>query len=145
MLKARDQKQLDYESLTEYLKRYGDEKNRLEMPSQFSRKSPKEFFRTKMDGLRGKDRETSRIERLEKVNKRIEELQEECQTEKAVWQEFDGQAIRENDIFGKIRRAEIQENLREFVDSQVDFYRGMVDAWQDVNSRNQHEDSDETE
>jgi sorting nexin-4 len=72
-LKQRDQKQIDFESLSGYLNHLIAEKERLENPGR-SNSSLSSFFRDKFDEIKGGDPERTRQERIVKLEHKIQEV-----------------------------------------------------------------------
>jgi sorting nexin-4 len=77
VLRLRDQKQLDFEELSDYLSGVSAERDRLSAlisGRAGSRAGLGQFLREKVDALRGADDDRSRVERMDKLDKKIKEV-----------------------------------------------------------------------
>jgi sorting nexin-4 len=78
VLKLRDQKQLDFEELSEYLNGVTMERNRLAAVISGHATSSGQgigaYLRDRMDSLRGADDDRTRVERMKKLDTRIKEV-----------------------------------------------------------------------
>ncbi|CAD6887297.1 unnamed protein product [Tilletia caries] len=89
VLKLRDQKQIDFEELVDYLSGVVAERDRLaSLASPYGaghgqggvRSGITGFLRDRVDSLRGVDEERTRVERMQRLDGRIQELQEAVTT-----------------------------------------------------------------
>jgi sorting nexin-4 len=78
VLKLRDQKQLDFEELSDYLSNVTAERDRLAAVINGHAGSTglglSAYLKEKMDALRGADDDRSRVERMKKLDTRIKEV-----------------------------------------------------------------------
>ena len=78
VLKLRDQKQMDFEELTDYLSNATNERDRLSAVISGHAGSTGlgigSYFREKVDALRGVDDDRSRVEKMRKLDGRIKEV-----------------------------------------------------------------------
>ena len=77
VLRLRDQKQLDFEELSDYLSGVTAERDRLSAlisGRAGTRAGLGQFLREKVDALRGADDDRSRVERMDKLDKKIKEV-----------------------------------------------------------------------
>lgn len=134
LLKTREQKQLDFEGLTDYLQKASSERDHLASNNPYSygtsSLNPAAFIRTKMEDIRGVDHETARQERLRKLELRIEELHREVGNAKQQSDMFDEQVVREVADFERIKAMEFRDSLGALAARHVDFYRSVIDTWQ---------------
>jgi sorting nexin-4 len=80
LLKAREQKQLDFEQLTEYLTKSTTDRDLLASSHGSSGLTgPGGFIRSKIEDVRGVDHEQSRRERVRRLELRIDELTKEVE------------------------------------------------------------------
>jgi len=135
LLKAREQKQLDYEQLTEYLNKSTVDRDML--ASGYHGTSgggplagPTSFLRSKLEDVRGVDHEQSRRERQRKLELRIEELTAEVEHAKATSEMFDEEVVREVADFERIKRAEFKHQFGAFADAHIDFYDAVGAIWE---------------
>ncbi|KAI9796866.1 MAG: intercellular trafficking and secretion [Piccolia ochrophora] len=131
LLKTREQKQLDFEGLTDYLNKAATDRDIL--ASAHGSTGPtgaKSFLRSKLEDVRGVDHEQSRRERVRKLELRIEELTQEVETAKKTSEAFDEEVVREVADFERIKAVEFRDTLGAFADAHVEFYRSTVDTWE---------------
>ena len=78
VLKLRDQKQMDFEELTDYLSNATNERDRLSAVISGHAGSTGlgigSYLREKVDALRGADDDRSRVEKMRKLDARIKEV-----------------------------------------------------------------------
>ncbi|RDL33309.1 uncharacterized protein BP5553_08748 [Venustampulla echinocandica] len=129
LLKAREQKQLDFEQLTEYLTKSTSDRDILASPGG-SLSSTAGFIRSKIEDVRGVDHEQSRRERLRKLELRIEELTREVEEAKKTTEAFDEEVVREVGDFERIKRIEFKTQFRALADTHVEFYGNTIDIWE---------------
>jgi sorting nexin-4 len=118
LLKSRDQKQLDFEALTDYLSRTSHERDLLSSPHTGSN-----FLRNKVEDMRGIDHEQSRKDRLRKHEIKIQDLTKEVEHAKLLSEAFDQEVEREGQGFESIRGGEMKVTLGELADAKVEFFR----------------------
>jgi sorting nexin-4 len=123
LLKSRDQKQLDFEVLTDYLSKTSHERDILSSPHTSSN-----FIRNRMEDMRGIDHEQSRKDRLRKLEVKIQDLTREVEHSKLLSEAFDHEVEREGQEFEKIRGGEMKVTLGELADAKVEFFR-KVHSW----------------
>ncbi|BFZ62228.1 intercellular trafficking and secretion [Saitoella coloradoensis] len=124
LLKQRDQKQMDYEGLMEFLQKTTIERDQLASSHHTS------FIRGKVEDLRGVDHEQSRKDRLKKLEFRIEELKNETETARLTTEAFDEEVIKEAEIFEEIKAREMRSTLREYAVANVRFYQKTIEQWE---------------
>lgn len=138
LLKAREQKQLDYEQLTEYLNKSSVERDALQSASASSSYygsgglagGASGFLRSKLEDVRGVDHEQARRERQRKLELRIEELTREVEEAKRMSEMFDDEVVRETVDFERIKRGEMRGEFRALADAHVEFYDGCIGVWE---------------
>ncbi|KAK2589609.1 intercellular trafficking and secretion, partial [Conoideocrella luteorostrata] len=128
LLRAREQKQLDYEQLTEYLNKSTVERDSLQ--SGYASSGAGSFIRSKIEDVRGVDHELARRERQRKLELRVEELTNEVERARATSDMFDDEVVREVTDFERIKRAEFKAQLGGLADAHVSFYGEVIDTWE---------------
>lgn len=131
LLKAREQKQLDYEQLTEYLNKSSADRDML--ASGYGRSSGSGaagFIRTKIEDVRGVDHEQARRDRLRRLEIRIDELTRESESARKMSDMFDEEVVKEVTDFDRIKRIEFKGQLGRLADAHVSFYDETIDVWQ---------------
>lgn len=137
LLKAREQKQLDYEQLTEYLNKATADRDSLAQGGHGHGYSAGPlggaggFIRSKIEDVRGVDHEQARRDRQRKLELRIEELTGEVENARMEADEFAEQVVREVASFDKIKKVEFKRQFGGLVDAHIDFYGGVINVWEE--------------
>lgn len=129
LLKSREQKQLDYEGLTEYLNKASYDRDTL-ASSPYASQGPTGFIRSKIEDVRGVDHEQSRRERVRKLEMQIEKLVREVEIARTTTEAFDGEVVREVQDFERIKAVEFKDCLGALADKHIDFYTGTIETWE---------------
>lgn len=129
LLKAREQKQLDYEQLTEYLNKSTTERDTLQS-GHGSGGGAGGFLRAKIEDVRGVDHEQARRERARKLELRVEELTHEVESARKTSDMFDDEVVKEVADFERIKRIEMKTQLGGLADAHVEFYGHVADIWE---------------
>lgn len=133
LLKAREQKQLDFEQLTEYLNKSSAERDVLASGGYSSGGAlggAGGFIRSKIEDVRGVDHEQSRRERLRKLELRIEELTVEVERAKKMSELFDEEVVKEVVDFERIKRVEMKRQFASLAQSHTEFYDSTIEVWE---------------
>lgn len=128
LLKAREQKQLDHEQLTEYLNKSTMDRDAL--ASGYGSSGAGGFIRSKLEDVRGVDHEASRRERLRKLEIRIDELTTEAERASKTSEMFDEEVVKEVVDFERIKRIELKQQFGALASAHVDFYGGVINVWE---------------
>ncbi|CAD6902955.1 unnamed protein product [Tilletia laevis] len=138
VLKLRDQKQIDFEELVDYLSGVVAERDRLaSLASPYGaghgqggvRSGITGFLRDRVDSLRGVDEERTRVERMQRLDGRIQELQEAVTTAHDTSIAFNAEMVREADIFNMAKAQEMKELLGTLADGQIELYRSAMESF----------------
>lgn len=139
VLRLRDQKQLDFEELTDYLSSVVTERDRLASLS-----SPYGaghglggvrgtgiggYLRDRVDSIRGIDEERTRVERMARLDGRISELQDAVTTSHDVNVAFSNEVQREHRIFNMAKDREMKDLTSTYVNGQIEMYQRGMDVW----------------
>ena len=133
LLRTREQKQLDFEGLTDYLQKASQERDTLASHAQYGTSSslnPATFIRNKVEDIRGVDHETARRERARRLELRIEELNREVDIAKSTSEMFDTQVMKEVDDFERIKGLEFRYSLGTLAEKNIEFYKGTIETWE---------------
>ncbi|KAI1378683.1 hypothetical protein F4677DRAFT_411627 [Hypoxylon crocopeplum] len=134
LLKAREQKQLDHEQLTEYLNKSTVDRDALASGYGYGSTGALGgaggFIRSKIEDVRGVDHEASRRDRLRKLEMRIDELTAEAERAKKTSEAFDEEVVKEVVDFERIKRVELKRQFGGLADAHVDFYSGVASVWE---------------
>lgn len=123
LLKLREQKQNDLVTLVESLNKTVHEKDNVVAGRS-------NFLRNKIEDVRGVDHETSRKERLYKLESKIEGLRQEVDNAKKNTKTFQEISFTEADIFENIKQAELKKTLTSLTDSHINFYQRVITQWE---------------
>ena len=146
LLKVREQKQLDFEALTEYLTKSANDRDILASqhgpPSLSS--GAGSFIRGKIEDVRGVDHEQSRRDRLRKTEMQIERLTREVEESKTMSEAFDDQVMLEVAEFERIKAYEFRDTLGALAEAELQFYKGTISTWEEFVSKMEKEKGGET-
>ena len=131
LLKMREQKQLDFEGLTEYLTKAVQDRDTLASAQSGSGLvGPGSFIRSKIEDVRGVDHERSRRERVRRLELSIEKLTKDVEDAKRLSERFDEEVVREVGDFERIKAVEFRDTLGGLAVRHVDFYLGVMGTWE---------------
>lgn len=135
LLKAREQKQLDYEQLTEYLNKSTADRDMLASGyhgygSGSALGGAGGFIRSKIEDVRGVDHEQARRDRQRKLELRIDELTREVEVARNEADHFADQVVHEVDNFEWIKRVEFKRQFGGLADAHIDFYGDVIKIWE---------------
>ena len=131
LLKTREQKQLDFEGLTEYLAKAAADRDILASPHHSNTLSPTNFVRAKLEDMRGVDHEAAKRERLRKLELQIERLTEEVESARKTAEMFDEEVVKEVADFERIKAFEFRDTLGTLAEKHTSFYEGIIDTWEE--------------
>ena len=127
LLKTREQKQLDFEGLTEYLNKAAQERDTLANHGSLGASG---FLRQKIEDVRGVDHEQSRRERQRKLEVQISRLTTEVETAKKTSEAFDEEVVKEVADFERIKAVEFRDTLGSLADANIDFFKNNIEIWE---------------
>lgn len=135
LLRLREQKQVDFEALTEYLAKAAGERDALASQHGGGGASlaagPGNFLRSKLEDVRGVDHEQARRDRLRRTELQIERLTREVDGAQTTSAAFDEQVVVEVAEFERIKACEFRETLGALAAAEMSFWRGTVDTWEE--------------
>ncbi|KAF7793388.1 hypothetical protein EIP86_004500 [Pleurotus ostreatoroseus] len=136
VLKLRDQKQMDFEELSDYLSGLTSERDRLAAVISGRAGSTGlglgAYIKDKVDALRGADDDRSRVEKMRKLDGKIKELQEAVTTAHETSDAFSEETLREQKIFQYAKESEMKEMLGNLADGQIEFYKAAMEEWERI-------------
>lgn len=127
LLKTREQKQLDFEGLTEYLTKAVNERDTLASGPSMGASG---FIRAKIEDVRGVDHEASRRERVRKLEVQIRRLQDEVEGAKKTSEAFDEEVVKEVSDFERIKAIEFRDTLGGLADANCTFFQNTIETWE---------------
>ncbi|EGF78759.1 hypothetical protein BATDEDRAFT_35712 [Batrachochytrium dendrobatidis JAM81] len=130
VLKARDQKQVEHEELTNWLLSHQVDRDR----TMSTGKSPgiTGFFKDKINDLKGVDPEKARQIRLVKLDAKIEELKDAVGQSSITAEAFSKQVVREIDGFQAVKIQDFNKHLQDYIDAQLVYHEKSMAFWEDM-------------
>ncbi|KAF9814185.1 hypothetical protein IEO21_05254 [Rhodonia placenta] len=136
VLKLRDQKQMDFEELSDYLSGVTTERDRLAAVINGHAGSTGlgigAYLKDRVDALRGADDDRSRVEKMRKLDGRIKELQDAVTTAHETSDAFSDEVLREQTVFQHAKETEMKEMLGNLADGQIEFYKASMEEWERI-------------
>ncbi|KAF5388458.1 hypothetical protein D9757_004630 [Collybiopsis confluens] len=154
VLKLRDQKQLDFEELSDYLSGVSSERDRLAAiisgHAGSSGLGLGAYLKDRVDAIRGADDDRSRVEKMKKLDVKIKEasisfrcarynllisspqLQEAVTTAHETSDAFSDETLREQHVFQRAKETEMKEMLGNLADGQIEFYKAAMEEWERI-------------
>ncbi|KAJ2158137.1 intercellular trafficking and secretion [Coemansia sp. RSA 552] len=133
MLKARDQKQAEFEDLTEFLQQTTTERDRLtNYQSAAGVTAVANFIKGKVRDLRGVDPAVSRQQRIERLAERIVELESAVESSQEGLEIFSDVMLEDYDVFSHIKQHDFKRAFSALAASHIEFYSRAVDIWKAV-------------
>ena len=129
LLRTREAKQLDFESLSEYLAKSAAERDSM-ASQQGAGLGASGFLRSKVEDFRGIDHEQARRQRVRKLEVEIERLTMEVENSKRATEAFDEHTVKEVSDFERIKSVEFKDTLGDLADAHVDFFQGTIETWE---------------
>ena len=141
LLKLREQKQIDFEALTDYLNKAANERDTLlsQHGSTSISSGAASFIRNKVEDVRGVDHEQSRRDRIRKTEMSIERLTREVDDAKNTSEAFDEQVVNEVNEFERIKSCEFKDTLGGLADAQMRFWHQAIETWEEFASTMEEE------
>ncbi|KAI8069980.1 hypothetical protein BC940DRAFT_271458 [Gongronella butleri] len=130
VLKLRDQKQLDFEELSEYLQNTLKERDRAVHGADGNNLTG--YLTGKLNEVRGADMDKIRRERVLRLDDRIRELKDAIEQSNEVSNAFSDQVKKENEYFTRGNTLEMHAALQTYANAKVDFYQHGIDTWKGV-------------
>ncbi|KAJ2368443.1 intercellular trafficking and secretion [Coemansia sp. RSA 2611] len=133
LLRQRDQKQAEFEDLTEYLQQTAAERDRLaNHQSAVGVSAVTNFIKGKVRDLRGVDPAISRQQRIENLGARIGELEAAVDASRGDSAVFSELVAEEYEVFGRIKQHDFKRAFGALASSHIEFYSRAVDIWRAV-------------
>lgn len=136
LLKTREQKQLDFEGLTDYQSKAVSERDNLASNNSaiathgLTPSAATAFLRQKVEDVRGVDHEATKRDKLRKLEVQIRRLQDEAEGAKKVSEMFDEQVVKEVADFERIKAVEFSDTLGGLADAHLSFFKASVEIWE---------------
>jgi sorting nexin-4 len=130
LLKAREQKQLDFEGLSDYLAKAAADRDQLANQHGSSGLGASGFLRSKIEDVRGVDHEQARRDRVRRLELQIKKLTSEVEQAKIQSETFDDRTVAEVLEFERIKAVELQDTLGGLADAHIEFFKGTIETWE---------------
>lgn len=130
LLRTRENKQLDFEALSDYLAKSAADRDNLASHTGGSGLGASGFLRSKVEDLRGIDHEQSRRQRVRKLEVEIERLTGEVENAKKATEAFDEHTVKEVSDFERIKSVEFKDTLGDLATAHIDFFQGTIETWE---------------
>lgn len=129
VLRLRDQKQMDFEELSDYLSNLTSERDRLSAVINGRAGSTGlgigSYLKDRVDALRGADDYASRVEKRTKLDKKIKELTDAVSVAHDTSDSFSEETLKEQKVFQRAKEAEMKEMLGALADGEIEFYKAV--------------------
>ncbi|KAJ1994901.1 intercellular trafficking and secretion [Coemansia spiralis] len=133
LLKLRDQKQAEFEDLTEFLQQTVAERDRLmNHQSAVGISAVTNFIKGKVRDLRGVDPAISRQQRIENLTGRISELESAVESSSAGSEALSELVLNDYDVFGHIKQHDFKRAFGVLASAHIDFYSRTAEIWRAV-------------
>ncbi|CAO3568271.1 unnamed protein product [Mortierella alpina] len=133
VLKLRDQKQLDFEELSDFLQQQVSERDRLMSNGRLGGSaSIGGFFQQKMDEIKGVDQERAKQEKLKRVAERIHELEDAVEKSNDISNAFSNETSKEFEIFQLQKTKDLRQCLLDYSAGRVEFFERGAALWDQV-------------
>ncbi|RUS15438.1 hypothetical protein BC938DRAFT_476942, partial [Jimgerdemannia flammicorona] len=124
VLRLRDQKQLDFEELSDYLQSAKLEHERTLHPRLAERGMDlRNYINDKINDIRGVDQEKARQDKIVRLDSKIKELEDEVGKSHFISESFSAQVVKEYHAFQQAKAIEMKESLAAYTDAHVEFYK----------------------
>ncbi|KFH66599.1 hypothetical protein MVEG_07124 [Podila verticillata NRRL 6337] len=133
VLKLRDQKQLDFEELSDFLQQQNAERDRLMSNGRLGGSaSIGGFFQQKMDEIKGVDQERSKQEKLKRVHEKISDLEDAVGKSADVSEAFSEETTKEFEVFQLQKTKDLRQCLLDYSSGRVEFYEKGAMLWDQI-------------
>jgi sorting nexin-4 len=128
VLRVRDQKQIDFEELTELLNQQITERDRIRQQKDTG-SGITGYLYEKYEGIKGVDHERARVERLAKIESKIKELDQAVKESSDITHLFSKEVVREFGLFRSAKVHDFKTYLGHYAQGQVDHYQLSAKKW----------------
>ncbi|KAF9163392.1 intercellular trafficking and secretion [Actinomortierella ambigua] len=133
LLKLRDQKQLDFEELSEFRQQQEAERARLLNNGRLGgAASIGGFFQQKMDEIKGVDQERAKEEKIKRVEARINDLRDAVEKANEESEAFSQETAKEYELFMVQKTQDLRKSLLDYTGGRVEFFSKGADLWNQI-------------
>lgn len=129
LVKLKEQKQIDYEELSGYLTK--SVKMRDDLLSGYGGTN---FFTNKLEEMAGINQEAARREKINKLENKINSLNNELENAKKIADAFEKETLKEIELFEETKTKELKESLGSLADNHIKFYKKMLETWTEIDA-----------
>ncbi|KAF9133047.1 intercellular trafficking and secretion [Mortierella sp. 14UC] len=133
VLKLRDQKQLDFEELSDFLQQQTAERDRLMSNGRLGGSATiGGFFQQKMDEIKGVDQERAKQDKLKRVGEKIHELQDAVEKSNDISVAVSNETVKEYEIFQLQKTKDLRQALLDYSSGRVEFFEKGAALWDQI-------------
>ncbi|KAF9085035.1 intercellular trafficking and secretion [Mortierella sp. AD031] len=133
VLKLRDQKQLDFEELSDFLQQQVAERDRLMSNGRLGGSATiGGFFQQKMDEIKGVDQERAKQDKLKRVAEKIHELEDAVEKSTDISVAVSNEAEKEYEIFQLQKTRDLRQCLLDYSSGRVEFFEKGAALWDQI-------------
>ncbi|KAK3828344.1 MAG: hypothetical protein J3Q66DRAFT_11995 [Benniella sp.] len=133
VLKLRDQKQLDFEVLSDLRQQAESERDRLMSNGRLGGSaSLGGFFQQKFDELKGVNQEQAKADKIKAVEGKIGALGDETNKSLDISQAFSNEASKEYEIFQLQKTRDLRQCLLDYCAGRLDFFEKGEELWSQI-------------
>ncbi|KAG0239721.1 intercellular trafficking and secretion [Actinomortierella wolfii] len=133
LLKLRDQKQLDFEELSEFRQQQEAERARLLSNGRLGgTASIGGFLQQKMDEIKGVDQERAKQEKIKRVEARIKDLTDAVEKANEISEAFSKATSKEYELFLVQKTQDLRKSLLDYTSGRVEFFSKGADLWNQI-------------
>jgi sorting nexin-4 len=130
LLRAREQKQMDFEGLSDYLARAATERDQLASERGSGGLGASGYLTRKIEDVRGIDHEQARRDKIRRLELQIEKLTREVEQARISSEMFDDRTVAEVAEFERIKAVELKDTLGGLAAAHLEFFKGTVTTWE---------------
>ncbi|EPZ34274.1 hypothetical protein O9G_002994 [Rozella allomycis CSF55] len=133
-LKTREQRQIDHEDLSSYLKSTIEDKEKIERTGDPNAASNRvsHFIQKKVDEFKGVDQEVAKATKLKKLETKISELEKAVDQTNEIAQAFNKEVLKEFRLFDAIKDRDLKEYMRKLANKQLEMNRKCLSHWENL-------------
>lgn len=124
VLKLRDQKQLDFEELSEYLKSTSAQRQDT-VHGRLGDGGVVAYITAKLLEITGSNPNRTRRARMSRLDEQIRELEEAVKQTREISTEFSNQVLKEDALFKGIKNEELCSAMNSYTKAKVEFYQNV--------------------
>ncbi|KAI8354516.1 lipid binding protein [Mortierella sp. GBAus27b] len=133
VLKLRDQRQLDFEVLSDLRQQSVNERDRIMSNGRLGGSAGLGgFLQQKFDAIKGVDVQQAKNDKLKSVDEKIESLGEETSKSWDITQAFSNEALKEYEIFQLQKTKDLRQCLLDYTNGRLEFFEKGEELWSQI-------------